>query len=619
MSGQEKSGLMMRVLGWVWAFVRFYLIAIGLMVTVTVILITITISNLSQQSSVSFDSHAEERGILELKLEGRLVESRPDVEEQLYVRFLGGKLPMALDDLQVALRRAQKDPNIEMIFLNIGELESGMATITELRRYLQNVRESGKRVEAYASSLDTSTYYLASVAERIYLAPAGGLSIFGPAFQMVYFGDALRRLGVDVEVLKAGKFKSAFEPFITNDPSPDSLLAYQTVEESMRAFLVEDIAASRNKSVEEVRRWMKVSLYSSTDAQKEGIIDGIHFVNEVKDKLIESLKSKDPEEPNFLSLKRYLRQSKNMEKDDHSTSKDGIALIEARGNIVMQAGADGDEFDPDQIRSQVEWALDEEHIKSVVLRVDSPGGSAEASDLMWHDLKRLAEKKPLIVSFGDTAASGGYYIATAGQKIISEGNTITGSIGVIGAVPNFAAFREKYGVSFHMVTQSERAQLLNPGQKSSAFDKAIVENQIDQTYKLFLQRVASGRQMSVEQVHELAQGRIYSGRQALELKLVDDLGGLDEAFKLAKQLGELDEKKLHTIYSYEEPAVSLRDCLHNFTNFSECFGDLEGTKLTFSLEPKALSFFRRAMLGRERVFLLAPMSASAADLKHLLP
>lgn len=599
--------------------VKVYLLGAGLFFTGMVVLFTVLILSLMKSDQKKAPPVEDSKNIvIHLTLEGLLTDKPQEFEQQLIGRLFGSPEPITMAKVRQALRRVIKDKKVSGVLVEYGSLAAEDATITELRRLLQEVRDSGKKVYGWGADLDTEPYYLLSVSDQFFIAPAGGLDITGPVFQLVYFGEALRKLGVDIEVMKAGKYKSAFEPLVMNEPSAPVLEMYHSMEESLRAFYAEDIAANRNKPVETVREWLKKSIYTAKDAKADGLVDDIAFLDEVRTKIEDAMNKKD-EPVKFLTLKRYLRVSEGVEAADTAGGDEGIALLQARGEIVMHdEGGSEDIIDPAQMHREIEWAMNDDDVKSVVLRIDSPGGSATASDLIWRDLKRLSLKKPLVVSMAGVAASGGYYLSVAGQKIYAEPTTITGSIGVIGMVPNFEAFKEKYGVSFFIVTQTDRAKLLNPGEKSTAFDKAIVENSIEATYQTFLQRVSEGRGMAVEQVNELAQGRVYSGREALELKLVDDLGGLNDAFRKAKELANLDPNKLYNVFQYEGEDLNISDCLTEVSNMMECISELDGTHLgrrllslnnpldLFPGQQEVLDRLRHMAASKEKVFAMSP-------------
>jgi len=568
--------------------VKAFLISIGLFVVLTPIILAIILSRYTEYGATKqalMTAPAVDPFALSLRLDGEISDATPGLEEELVERFLGGERRVYLPDLRLALRRAAKDDRIKGVHIEIGQIATSYATISELRRIFKKFKDSGKQLSFWLATADNPSYYLASLGDDVNLSPAGDISIPGPVFQLIYGGEAFRKIGVEFEVVRSGKYKSLFEPFVSNQPSPATLEMYGTMEESLRGLMVADVAATRGKSVDVVRAWFKQSLYTPVVAKAEGLIDDVSFLDEHKAAFLKRLKGDKKAE--YTDLIDYIDLSEKIEAKDLGEGADGIGLIDAAGEIVMSGNSPGDEMiTPLSMREQVEWAMDEKKVKAVVLRIDSPGGSATASDMIWRDIVRLKRKKPVVVSMGGVAASGGYYIAAPASKIIAEPTTFTGSIGVIGALPDFSAFKDKYGVSFHVITQSDRAKLLNPGERATSFDLAIMETGIAEIYRTFLSRVAEGRGMTVERADELGQGRVYTGAQALQLGLVDDLGGIDEAFTLAKELGGLKPGKLYPVLHYESGRMRLSECLKSLTNFMQCFGELHTATLVRTVTDK---------------------------------
>lgn len=594
-----KTPVAMRILKAFWAIIKAYLMSVGFAVTVIplIILFTVMYSNRSSnhdqvKASKKAASKTDGSYILELKLSGEVRDAVPSLEEQLMRRFFGGANHVYLPEVRTALRHAAKDKQVKGVFIEIIDLAGTMADYSELHKLFQAYKESEKPLEAWIASPSTYSYFLATVADHINLAPAGEISITGPVFQLAYFGDALRKIGVDFEVVRSGKYKSAFEPMVNNAPSPETLEMYNSMESNLRTHLVEQVAASRKKSVEEVQRWFKQSMFTPKAAVQEGIVDALGFAHEQKSELQDRLKGEDKKaRSELVEIGDYNNMSEDLDENLMASGEAGVGIIEATGNIVMTAEERTSEevITPEDMHEQLEWAIHNNDVKAVVMRVNSPGGSATASDMIWNDVKRLASKKPVVVSMSGVAASGGYYISAPATKIISEPMTITGSIGVIGALPNISPFKEKYGIAFYVVTQSDRAKMLNPGEKSSSFDRDIVLTGIEDVYKTFLERVSEGRKIPVEKVHAMAQGRVYTGAQALELGLVDDLGGLNEAFATAKELGGLDPKKLYPLYHYEADEMSLSECLKGFKNLMQCVNEVD-TSILISEFRKQQSF-----------------------------
>ena len=542
---------------------------------------------------------------LTLNLDGPIAEHSPGATERFF-NMLRGDEEIYIPELRAGLRRAGKDANVTGLDLRLGDLSASPAEYVEIRRVLSEFKANGKAIKVILDEPSEWRYYVATVGDHIKINPTSSLSLLGPSFQLVYFAEALKKVGVGIEVLRAGKYKSAFEPFVVDQPSPETLEQYESMRKSLLSHIVETVSKGRTKDPAVVERWYRESLYTSKEAIAEGMVDELGYVALSEESLAEvasessdsvaSLDAAQPEnsvdkadtkaaipEAKVAGAKAVAKSDKS-EKDstgrvsifryasatakhesDTSSNDGGLALIEAVGEISMTSPQDGlrdrDGITPDRIHRELKWAAEEEDVKAVVLRVSSPGGSAVASDMIWSDVKALAKIKPVVVSMGAYAASGGYYISAPATKIIAEPTTVTGSIGVIGMLPNLAPFKEKYGVSFHAVAGTERAALVNPGKVPTEKDREIIGKSIDETYKTFVSKVAEGRKIEVAKVEALAQGRVYTGIEALKLRLVDELGGLQLAMNTAKGLGGLDPERLYPVMQYEEEGFDLRHCL----------------------------------------------------------
>ncbi len=558
----EPPSLVRRWLRRLYVGLRGYFALVGLTITLLPILVMCSLASMGRvgrPAAGEFDP--KKPVVLELEIDGAIVAGSGDFAEFLATRLTGQPITMRLPEIQRALRRAAKDDRVSGLEIEINEMRGSPADFTEFRRLVEQFRDAGKPVKILLNEPSDWNYYVGSVANELVINPASTIFAPGPVFRFVYLGEAMRKLGIDFELVRAGKFKSAAEPLIQNDPSPATLEQYRSMEAALRQHWIESVAKGRGKEPAEVESWLKQSLFTASDAITMGIIDGTGY-KETEDK--------------EHTLRDFLNATEGSESAEKGAG--GIALIEARGEIVLHDSDGGDVIAPLTLRDEIIWARDEDDVKAVVLRIDSPGGSATASDIIWGELNDLVRTKPVIVSMGEVAASGGYYIAAPAQEIFAEPTTITGSIGVFGVMPNFEAFRDKYGVSFHVVTGSDRAALLDPGRKSTAFDKALLESGIDQVYRVFLDRVASGRKLKLEDVEKLAQGRVYTGKEALDLKLVDALGGIQDAFRAAKKRAGFDPDKLYPVLRYEDD-FDLSRCLTSPGRMRRCFGGVRAAVL----------------------------------------
>ncbi len=607
---QPKSNALRRVFSFITGMIKSYLISVGLLVTFLPILLLILATRMDDLGARRTEKVPPSGPtVVNLRIDGTLAEAEPS-RRLGFLSFLKQEDEIYLPEIRALLRRAAKDETIKGVYLELIDINGAPAEFTEFRRLLEQFKASGKPVYAYLTAASTYNYYLASIADHIALPPTGEIHIPGPVFQLAYFADALKKLGVEFEVIRAGKYKSAMEPMIANAPSPETLEMYRAMEASLRKHIVGAVASARKKDLNIVTQWFKQSTFPSNAAVNDGIIDQIGYVEEHRD----LLKTHAAAE-HTVQWRTYLDKSRGIDEKDSSSASEGIAIIEAMGEIHISDNQQRDSnINVQDIRKELKWARENAEVKAVVVRISSPGGSATASEIIWKEMAQLVAAKPVIVSMGQYAASGGYYIAAPATKIIAEPTTITGSIGVIGGLMNLAAFKEKWGVHFHVVTQSDRARMLNPGERSSPFDRAVLETTIDDVYETFLKRVADGRKMDLAKVKALAQGRVYTGSEALELGLVDDLGGLTEAIQFAKEAGGLDPNKLYPMLRYQGEFISLSECLRSPMKMMRCLDQFDtATQILQPTVPVAAAerLIRKAnklaaAVGDEKILTLWP-------------
>lgn len=559
----------------IWQYLKTYFTIVGFAVTMmglltfTLIVLAIVYSPMKQNATnVIADVIDANEFVIELDLNGQLVLNQPHFATY-FEEFLSETEFISISELGRIFRKAGSDKRVLGARIIINSIGGGTAEVEGLRRVIKDFAKI-KHVEVVLRNVDNSNYFLASAGNTITLTPAAGIMMPGPTFDLIYFGEALRKLGVDLEVVKAGKYKSAFEPFIKDEPSEPTLEQYRSMESHLRNYAIREVALGRGVTEDKVRSWYAQSIFTAEEALSAGIVDRVEHYEKIN-----QVQATDDINTKLRALKavgyKTYRSSAGSLPDtmEEAGGNEGVALIEALGEIVMNDMGNGNIF-PKKIKKQVEWAIKDDSVKAIVLRIDSPGGSALASEIMWHDLNELAFNKPVVVSMGNVAASGGYYIAAPGKLIMAEPTTITGSIGVISMIPNAKMFGEKYGVHFYSVTQSDRKALLDLGSESTDEDRRLLEGSTDEVYALFKQRVSTGRGLSIEAVEALAQGRVYTGEEALELGLVDALGGLREAFSEAKKLAGLDENKLYPVYTYKEKIFDIRECFRRPSKMMKC-------------------------------------------------
>lgn len=548
--------------------------------------------------------------IVEIDLDGMIQSRRESPRDRFYSDLFGGPRSYQLDDLRKTLARAGEDIRVRGVYLNLRNPVGGFAIFKELRQSLVEFQKTGKPLYVNLYSGETLSYFLASAGSKINLSPLGGLSIPGPAFQLTYFGPALEKLGVEMEVFRAGKYKSAMEPFVNKEPSDASREMYEAMEQSLRASLASTIGEQRKKEQSEVLSWLKKSFLSSDEALSLGAIDRVGYEDGFRVELEELTKT-----TRFVKWRRYLSASQDLDEPRIAQDDASVGYVEAFGEIRMtQTDSSSPSIVPDHLIRELKWQAEQEDVKAVVMRVDSPGGSALAADMIWEEVRKLSLSKPVVVSMGQVAASGGYYISAPAQKILADPQTITGSIGVIGAKLVGKDVADRYGVHFHVISQSDRRDFLNFSRSASEDDKKIMSQSIDHVYQTFIRKVADGRGKSKDQIHELAQGRVYTGMQALELGLVDQLGGRQEAFRLAKELAKLNPEKLYKIKRYRRKPTSILDCLDHGANSWECINDIEvnigfRSALQNAIpEPLQSSYRTLSLLQEESSLVLWPAS-----------
>lgn len=495
------------------------------------------------------DAKVESNSILHLKFKNGI----PDRESKspfAEIGFLGAKNnKYSLENLTDEIRYAATDDKIKGIYMEFDLMTEGLATMEELRNAIHDFKKSGKFVYSYAEIYTPRAYYLAAAGTKIFLNPNGALSFSGFSSEQMFVKGLLAKLDITPNLIRAGKYKSAGEMFINDSNSKENREQIGALLNSTFNYYINGIAADRRIDKEELYD-IAVNYRAKMPAQalQFKLVDALYYDDQVREELRKASDAKDADKLKLVDLNDYARKS-------HTTkysSRGGIALIYAIGNI---SGGEGDESNigSEKMRAAIHKAANDSTVKAIVLRVNSPGGSALASDVIWREVDLAKRKKPVIASFGNVAASGGYYIAAPASVIFAEPNTVTGSIGVFGLIPNLTYFwKNKLGITWDRVKIGKHADLGNPNRPMTKEEHDIIQSYIDTTYEQFKSRVAVGRGMSMEDVQALAQGRVYSGEQALNLKLVDKLGGLDEAIAEAKRQAKLgDDAKIRVLPQYD--------------------------------------------------------------------
>ena len=455
-----------------------------------------------------------------------------------FAAFSGDRsVPPSLYHVTRMIRHAATNNNVKGIYLKCENNNNDFGASEELRNAIQDFKNSGKFVIAYANFIPQKAYYIASVANKVYCAPTGGMEWHGFSMTMPFVKGTLEKMEIEPQIFYAGKFKSATEPFReTEMTAPNRLQSQELLNEIYNEFLLQ-IATARKLDTAVLKQYADSNaLQFASAAMQRKMVDGLKYDDEVKDEMRSRLKIDKKTKINFVTLAKY---SDGVDYMPSNGSK--IAVIYAEGTI-MEGDGDRGQIGSDSYRKHIRKARMDESLKGIVLRVNSGGGSAMASEVIWREIVLAKKVKPVIVSFGDVAASGGYYIACGADSIFAESNTITGSIGVFGLLPNMQKFfNNKLGVTFDEVKTSPNADLLTVTKPLSAAQKQYFQSSIDTIYHDFKTRVAQGRKLSMDYVDSVAQGRVWSGTRAVELKLVDRIGGLDDAIAAAAAKAGLKE------------------------------------------------------------------------------
>ena len=451
--------------------------------------------------------------------------------------------PMAdeqgLDDILSAIRVAKDNKRIEGIYLDGGVVSTDVASLQEIRKALIDFKKSGKFIVSYADSYSQGSYYVCSVADKVLLNPVGMLDWHGLSSNPIFYKDLLEKVGVKMQVFRVGTYKSFVEPYTRTEMSPENREQTAFLLGGLWKDLCTEVAQSRRLPVEAINNYAN-QYQNFADPSvyiNEKLVDKLVYIEEVRNVLRDMVGGNRVSmvDPFTLSLLETEKRRKNK-----------VAVYYAYGDIVdastSSGGLRGDEIVGNQVIQDLDELANDDNIKAVVLRVNSGGGSAYASEQIWHAVELLKKKKPVVVSMGGTAASGGYYISCGADKIIADPTTVTGSIGIFGMIPDFSGLMtEKLGLHFDIVKTNEASDFGAMGRGMTAAEGEALQNYVNRGYGLFLKRVANGRNKTVEQINQVAQGRVWTGRQALKLGLVDQLGTLEDAIKEAARLAKLEK------------------------------------------------------------------------------
>ncbi len=495
--------------------------------------------------------------VLEIRLDDAIKDYSPKGTDFLDEFFAFSDKKMGLNEIINAIENAKNDDNIKGISINTVNVNAGISQTQAIRKKLLEFKESGKFIMAYADVYNQKSYYLSSVADSVFMNPVGGIDFKGLSSEVLFFKDLQDKTGVKMEVIRHGKYKSAVEPFLYNKMSDENREQITAFLQSIWGELLVDISKSRNKTIEELNAvadnlWAR----NATLAVENNIVDGAVYIDEYDAKLKLASGILADDELSKITISDYISVGKGRV---ISTATNKIAVIYAQGEIVYGKGNE-DYIGQELMIEALRKARKDKSVKAIVLRINSPGGSALASELIWRELELTKKELPLVVSMGDVAASGGYYIACNADRIFAEPTTISGSIGVFGALPNMSKLADNIGINAEQVStnKSPNYSIFEP--ITDEFRSVTTEG-VEDIYTTFVKRVADGRNMTVQAVDSIAQGRVWAGVDAVQIGLVDELGNLDDAIKYAAELAAIVAYKVR---NYPDYKLDLGDKLSGF-------------------------------------------------------
>ena len=527
-------------------FLKFTLATVTGIIISSVVLFFISILVVfSMVSSSESETQVRKNSVMMLDLNGTLTERSQ--ENPLDFLMKEDYKTYGLDDILSSIRKAKENEDIKGIYIQATSLGAGFASLEEIRDALKDFKESGKFIVAYGDTYTQNLYYLSSVADKVLLNPQGMLEWRGLAATPMFFKDLLEKIGVEMQIFKVGTYKSAVEPFISTEMSPANREQVNVYLSSIWGQITSSVAESRNLSLEALNKEADRMLmfYPAEESVKNGLVDTLIYKNDVRDYLKNIVGIDKDDNMPVLGIQDMINVKKNVPRDK---SGNVIAVSYAYGEIDGGSSASTDEgINSEKVIKDLRKLKDDENVKAVVLRVNSPGGSAYGSEQIWYAVNQLKKEKPVIVSMGDYAASGGYYIACNADTIVAEPTTLTGSIGIFGMMPNAKGLTEKLGVNFDVVKTNPYADFGNLTRPMNDGEKGLMQMYVNKGYELFLTRCSDGRGISMEELDKIAQGRVWTGSTAKELGLVDELGGLDKALEIAIAKAGVDA---YTVMNY---------------------------------------------------------------------
>lgn len=536
------------------SFIKYTLASLLALVLFGVVITIISIVSLAgMMASDGMTASVKENTILRINLGGDLAEQ---TQEDPFSTFTSGmeETVSGLQTLTEAIRKAAENEHVKGIYLENAKLSGTPATVQELRQALVVFKKSGKFIIAYSDIYSQSGYYISSVADKVMVNPEGMVDWHGLASEPMFFKDAMAKLGVKMQVFKVGTFKSAVEPYTNTEMSDANREQVTSYLNSIWNNMVKDVAASRKISSEKLNTLADeyVGLHPADYLIKNKLVDTLTYMDGVKTYLKQKMELGEDDDLAFISPKDMA----NAEIPGYKEQDDKVAVYYAVGDIVQDAGGmslsgTAPQIVGSKVIDDLRKLREDGDVKAVVLRVNSGGGSAYASEQIWREVELLKQEKPVVVSMGGLAASGGYYISCSANQIYAEPTTLTGSIGIFGMIPDASELvTQKIGVKFDVVKTNAMSDMGAMGRPMNAEEGQLIQAMVERGYETFTGRVALGRKMPIEKVKEIAEGRVWTGEQAKELGLVDKIGKLDDAIKAAAKLAKVDA---YNTVNYPEP------------------------------------------------------------------
>jgi protease-4 len=530
---------------------------VGIIISTVLIFIFFAVIIVGLVASIDDDKPKEvvSNSVLYLNLDQNIRERTPNKTfDNLPIVGSGGEKSIGFNDLIIALKRAKTDDNIKCVYLNVSSPGAGKATLKEIRDALLDFRKSKKKIIAYSEVYTQDAYYLASAADKVYLNPQGALEFKGFSAQLTFFKGAMEKIGVEAQIIRVGNYKSAVEPFINEKMSDYNRKQVTAYIGGLYDTFLDGISKSRNIAKDSLFVYADTyRIKQPKDAVTYKMVDALKYKDEVLEEL-KSLSDKDKKETlSTITINDYASN----QKPENNSSSNKIAVIYANGDITGGEGND-ESIGSERISRAIRKARLDERIKAIVLRVNSGGGSALASDVIWREIVLSKKVKPVIASFGDVAASGGYYIACAADSIFVQPNTITGSIGVFGIIPNFQnLLTNKLGITFDGVKTGQYADIMSVNRPLTAGERLIIQTDVNHVYDSFITRVADGRRKTKAYIDSIGGGHVWIGTDAVKIGLADRIGNFNDAVAAAGKKAKLKDYKIVEYPQKIDPIKSL--------------------------------------------------------------